>query len=228
MITNCIFSRNFGRGICDFARGAVNQPVLENNLFWDNGVSAYHYRLAEYSDAASINALSYASGNIVGDPRFVRGKSANLRLLADSAAIDAAQPASGFDFGGNLRVLDGDQDGTATPDIGAWEYTALELEVGGTISSGGTLRVSFKGTAGHPALLALGAYDEAGTWFGPYGSVHLNLGQPIAIGLAALVPAVIDIPIPVGIAPGTTFGLQAVSATAPTGFLSRPYDVLIR
>lgn len=155
----------------------------------------------------------------------MRGKSANLRLLADSAAIDAAQPAAGFDFGGNLRVLDGDQDGTATPDIGAWEYTALELEVGGTISPGGTLRVSCKGTAGHPALLA---YDDAGTWFGSYGSVHLNLGQPIVIGLAALVPAVIDIPIPVGIAPGTTFGLQAVSATAPTGFLSRPYDVLIR
>lgn len=228
VITNSVFVGNTGRGICDFATGAVNQPVLENNLFWGNGVSQYHYRGAEYQAAVSINFLSYASGNHVADPRFVNEMTGDLRLQGDSPAVDAGGLASGFDFGGNLRLLDGDQDGTAKPDIGAREYTALELGVGGNISSGGTLQLTFDGSPGLPAVLALGAYVDAGIWLGPYGSVHLDFGQPIVVGVFAVVPAVVEIPIPAGIPAGTTFGLQAVSATAPTGFLSRPYDVLIR
>ena len=218
VITNSVFVGNTGRGICDFASGAVNQPVLENNLFWGNGVSQYHYRGAEYQAAASINLLSYASSNLVADPRFVDELIGDLRLQGDSPAVDAGGLSSGFDFAGNLRLLDGDQNGTATPDIGAREYTALELRVGGNISSGGTLEVTFDGSPGLPALLALGAYDDAGIWLGPYGSVHLDLGHPIVVGVLAVVPKVVEIPIPVSILPGTTFGLQAVSATAPMGF----------
>ena len=53
--------------------------------------------------------------------------------------------------------------------------------------------------------------------------------EPIAIGLVVTLPAApIGIPIPGIIDPGMTFGLQALTLTAPTGNLSGPYDLLIR
>ena len=232
VISNSIFAENTGRGICDFPFGAVNQPVLENNLFWDNDVSMYHYRGSEYHNAADINALAYASGNIGADPRFVDKGTTDLRLREDSPAVDAGSSLQGqtpgFDLAGNLRLLDGDLDGVQAPDIGALEYGNVELVLGGNIVSGGTLQVTLGGKAGVVAVLALGTYDGLGTLLLPYGIVHLDLGQPIVIGLAAVVPFVVDVPIPAAIPPGTTFGLQAVSSTVPTGNLSRPYDLLIR
>ncbi len=137
--------------------------------------------------------------------------------------------APGFDFAGNLRRSDGDLDGVGRPDIGALEYTSLELRLTGDIVSGGTLDVIFTGKAGITAALALGVYDGVGTPLVPYGQVHLDLFQPIVIGLVVTLPAApVGIPIPGIIDPGMTFGLQAVTLTAPTGNLSGPYDLLIR
>ena len=66
--------------------------------------------------------------DISQDPMFVDPGEGNYRLEADSPVIDAGWDPIGFgqlfptDLDGNPRVVDGDCDGTATEDMGAYEY----------------------------------------------------------------------------------------------------------
>lgn len=63
-------------------------------------------------------------GNIDGDPRFADAASGNFRLQADSPCIDAGNPAipGGTDLNGVPWPLDGNADGEAAADMGAFEF----------------------------------------------------------------------------------------------------------
>ena len=61
------------------------------------------------------------------DPQFVDAIGGDFHLLGSSPCIDAGRNSyvpSGVDkdLDGNKRIVDGDNDGTATVDIGAYEY----------------------------------------------------------------------------------------------------------
>ncbi|MFN0138243.1 MAG: right-handed parallel beta-helix repeat-containing protein [Phycisphaerae bacterium] len=73
--------------------------------------------------------------NSYGDPKFVNRNRGNYRIAGDSPcvdrgnnAVDTDQTVAGYqfpsstDFAGNSRITDGDGDGTATIDIGAYEF----------------------------------------------------------------------------------------------------------
>ncbi|HUD71004.1 MAG TPA: MopE-related protein [Dongiaceae bacterium] len=63
-----------------------------------------------------------ANGNIAADPQFVDPVAGDFRLSAGSPCIDAGSPGLlSVDLPGRPRSLDGDGDGTAVPDMGAWE-----------------------------------------------------------------------------------------------------------
>ena len=96
----------------------------------------------------------------VGDARFVDPSGADYRLLPTSPLIDAGDPATapGLDLDGNPLVADGNGDGTARRDLGAFELQPSPG--GGQPPAGGgpvadneaPLVSSFKAT---PALFAV-------------------------------------------------------------------------
>jgi serine protease len=89
-----------------------NDPTWENNLVYGNGTN--------YN---GIDDLSGRFGNISRFPAFVDAGHNDFHLQATSPAIDRGAPIGlTRDFAGNPRPVDGNGNGTAEYDMGAFEY----------------------------------------------------------------------------------------------------------
>ena len=83
---------------------------------------------AKISDAPTPGSITQGPGNVNVAAGFVDSANGDYRLRADSALIDAGDPAPedglhSVDLAGNARVFDGTGDGIAVPDIGALEFS---------------------------------------------------------------------------------------------------------
>lgn len=222
-ITNSIFARNQGRGICDFANGAPNQPMLSNCLFWQNTVSLMHVTGTELHTLAAVNALPYASANVAGNPDFVGA--ADYRLLASSPAIDRGTPApidGRLEWSGTPRTLDGDLDGSMLPDIGAVERGAAVLSATGTAVAGGQLTVQLAGAPGLVGFLGV-LLPDAPVLLPPFGSLHGT--APVVVALGPL-PSTVLLQLPPGfvadlVLQGFALGSSGASLTNPLAFAIR-------
>lgn len=144
LINNTIVGNANATDAAVIADGFNSNAEIINNIILANGTQTGLscnpiYKdgppVVQFNDSFSPLGLSYdgmcagfggSNGNNSADPALVSVKRGNYRLLANSPAIDAGtnstpdiQPK---DFAGKPRIVDGNGDGIAVIDMGAYEF----------------------------------------------------------------------------------------------------------
>lgn len=91
-------------------------------------------------DGALGTGLVGGTANSSADPLFRDAPNGDLRLLSGSPCIDtgdASDLPSGLDGAGFPRLMDGNLDGVPVVDRGAFEWSQLEIALGGNFTPGG-------------------------------------------------------------------------------------------
>jgi len=144
-ITNHIY----GGIICDNSHLAIR-----NSILWDNVQSGNHQIILHGSDTSSCtisycdiqdgengigiggnSSLNWLNGNFQYDPLFLELSDPPFQLSDFSSCIDAGSPdTTGLnlpdgDLLGNQRIWDGNGDGIAIVDMGAYEYNSVPVGI---------------------------------------------------------------------------------------------------
>jgi hypothetical protein len=131
MVTNCVFSGNSADG----GGGMYNNypsPTVTNCILWDNSPD----QIKNHNNSSPNVTYCDVQGGYTGDgnmgdmpdddPKFADAASGDFHLLSDSPCIDKgtnfAPTLPDTDFDGDDRIIDGDNNGTATVDMGADEF----------------------------------------------------------------------------------------------------------
>jgi hypothetical protein len=121
LLSGCTIVGNTDSGICDF--GGLQ---VVNSVIWGNTPVQIDEGSPDitYSD---IQGGWPGTGNIDADPLFKNPGAGDYRLGTGSPCIDAGDPSYQsvpleVDYDGSLRVWDGNADGQAVVDMGAYEW----------------------------------------------------------------------------------------------------------
>ncbi|MAT41461.1 MAG: hypothetical protein CL609_03895 [Anaerolineaceae bacterium] len=162
---NVTFSKNFaklngGAIYSQTLRDGISNPLITNVIFWGNTAgdegnqiyndeatfeiksSIFEGGLTEPGGVNDPSTVTDLGGNLDIDPLFVDANNGNYHLLINSPAIDSGSNDAVtllIDLDGNTRITDGDQNGTDTVDMGAYEFHGYTLFVSATGNGAGTI-----------------------------------------------------------------------------------------
>ncbi|MCX7591162.1 MAG: fibronectin type III domain-containing protein, partial [Kiritimatiellae bacterium] len=127
---------NQGGGVCCNGGGTVVNSVIRNNtaLSADSNWHANGGGHFAFCATTPVTGLPGGEGCVDNDPRFVNPTAGNYRLRYGSPCIDTASnlvTILRLDLDGKQRPLDGNGDGTAAFDMGAYEYDLLTADSNG-------------------------------------------------------------------------------------------------
>jgi hypothetical protein len=105
-------------------------PVITNSILWNTATEIYNDGSSATATYSDIKGGYSGTGNINVDPKLLYDD--QYRLASDSPCIDAgdnsAVPAGvTTDFEGDNRIIDGDDDGSPTVDMGKDEYLHIPV-----------------------------------------------------------------------------------------------------
>jgi hypothetical protein len=126
-LNNCTLTGNSARRDGGGAYGGtLTNCILYYNTATNSGPN-YHggYNGGTLDHCCTTPLSDTGTGNITNEPAFVDAAAGNFRLRPDSACIDAGTDLSAFitsDLDANPRPSDGNGDGFAAFDIGAYEF----------------------------------------------------------------------------------------------------------
>jgi hypothetical protein len=102
--------------------GVYGNCQMINCILWGHDLDDLSFGASATFSCIEQNAAG--QGNVWSNPLFVDNSGSDLRLKADSPCIDAGNNLyieTASDMTGNPRIFDGNGDGTATVDMGAYE-----------------------------------------------------------------------------------------------------------
>ena len=189
-ITFSTLSENDNAAICN-----LNSSIsLSNSIVWGNtGGSIINLEegtvSVEYSDVEG--KLYDGTGNISENPLlgpldYYDGISLLYALQVGSPAIDSANPHRyiTLDQRGFVRPIDGDNDSSADPDMGSYEYGSYPGEYSLNISvvgNGNVIKNPEKSTYSYGELVVLDAIPAPGWSFSSWGGENLFSRNPLYI-----------------------------------------------
>jgi hypothetical protein len=104
--------------------------TLTHNIIWENGDTASYQSGATLTTACNdTEAALSGPGDISTDPQFITTTRGMYRLGSGSPAIDACSSGVDHDLDARARPLDGDRDGTADYDMGAFEMPPGQVNI---------------------------------------------------------------------------------------------------
>lgn len=219
VIKNCTLSRNLaednGSGIyCEVSSSpTVTNCILSNDALKEIYLDSTSTPIITYSDTLGEYV---GDTNLKADPFFIDPEGKNYHLRADSPCIDTGtnEEAPADDRDDVPRPLDGDEDGQAICDMGAYEYFARPLapEISLSYNTSSEVTISWDVSV-MTDIAGYNIYYKAGFPDLPY-AIKVNVGDIISDKIEA------------GKVASYTF--KGLNAAAISYFVVTSYDALRR